>query len=606
VGVADPEPVVWGRMLAELDVLGGEGSASWFQSEPPVALARAYRHEPDTADEPPVVEHRECVVVLDGRLAKGAGPGPDSITVSEAYLRWGDECVSHLEGEFTFALWDRHRQRLLCACDPMGRRTLAYHWDGARLLCCSRAVTLLRHPRVPRRLDSLYMTHAVCDMWGQPPGTTPFATVRRLRPGHVLSLDGSRLAARQGSRLRLQPVPEHGSAMATYEAFWSLLDGSMRECLRGTTRPCLLLSGGLDSACIAASAHQVAGSLAAFSVLRRNGRPFLDERRAIEAIVARYPSTRWCELDAASIPPTQLSLKVPLHDDPVLFGAGFPTDLLVRAWKAIADAGFERVLDGGGGDELFDDGMLVGDIVRARAWRTLVAYLARDPSRFVTLRREILAPHLPSFLRRAWRRRARARASPFPSWVSSSFLRRSETARALEQQDAWGSRRTFAELVPAMLESPAAVGTTAALRLLARSTGLDCVSPFLSRSLVEFASGIPAPFRMDPIQGKAFLRHVAKARVPDAVRWRPKRTEIYDQLFREALAIAGGSMPPDALHVAAIGSWVDARCLERSLRQPTPTRRNVQELHAFLAVLAWLGRLDETYGPFEPLDDSPA
>src|SRR5438093_13404527 len=39
----------------------------------------------------------------------------DTETIVHAYEEYGDDCVKHLCGMFTFAIWDRKRQRLLAA-----------------------------------------------------------------------------------------------------------------------------------------------------------------------------------------------------------------------------------------------------------------------------------------------------------------------------------------------------------------------------------------------------------------------------------------------------------------------------------------------------------
>src|SRR5260370_24304663 len=41
----------------------------------------------------------------------------DTEAIVHAYEEYGDECVKHLRGMFTFAIWDRKRQRLLAARD---------------------------------------------------------------------------------------------------------------------------------------------------------------------------------------------------------------------------------------------------------------------------------------------------------------------------------------------------------------------------------------------------------------------------------------------------------------------------------------------------------
>ncbi len=58
----------------------------------------------------------------------------DTEAIVHAYEEFGDDCVKHLRGMFTFAIWDRKRRRLLAARDRFGKKPLNYYWDGQRLI----------------------------------------------------------------------------------------------------------------------------------------------------------------------------------------------------------------------------------------------------------------------------------------------------------------------------------------------------------------------------------------------------------------------------------------------------------------------------------------
>ena len=50
-----------------------------------------------------------------------------------AWRRWREECVEHLSGAFSFAVWNQQEQRLFLARDHTGERPLVYA-DGDELL----------------------------------------------------------------------------------------------------------------------------------------------------------------------------------------------------------------------------------------------------------------------------------------------------------------------------------------------------------------------------------------------------------------------------------------------------------------------------------------
>ena len=45
----------------------------------------------------------------------------DTEVILKAYKKWGEDCVDHLRGMFSFALWDEENQKLFCARDEIGR-----------------------------------------------------------------------------------------------------------------------------------------------------------------------------------------------------------------------------------------------------------------------------------------------------------------------------------------------------------------------------------------------------------------------------------------------------------------------------------------------------
>ncbi|HSH16537.1 MAG TPA: hypothetical protein VLD18_10920, partial [Verrucomicrobiae bacterium] len=46
--------------------------------------------------------------------------------VIEAYRRWGCNAVSHLDGVYVWALWDRSAETLICSRDPVGIHPFFY------------------------------------------------------------------------------------------------------------------------------------------------------------------------------------------------------------------------------------------------------------------------------------------------------------------------------------------------------------------------------------------------------------------------------------------------------------------------------------------------
>lgn len=188
----------------------------------------------------------------------------DTETVLLALARWGPAALARLRGMFALALYDSAEHRLLLARDPLGIKPL-YYWigdtpSGRELVFASDVNAILSHPAVPVRPDyatiSSYLT-TIRLVLGE---RTLFAGVRSLTPGQTLTIDlaGPEIEIERGTIPRPTPPsfsPELGdeSVGAVREA---VVD-SVTKHLRADVPTCCLLSGGLDSSIVAATARRV-------------------------------------------------------------------------------------------------------------------------------------------------------------------------------------------------------------------------------------------------------------------------------------------------------------------------------------------------------------
>ena len=97
--------------------------------------------------------HRQsgCVAIADARLDNPAElraaldlPAPDHAPdrstdhaaqlILHAWLRWGEDCVERIDGDFAFAVHDPRQRMLFLARDRMGQRPLHVHHVPGRLL----------------------------------------------------------------------------------------------------------------------------------------------------------------------------------------------------------------------------------------------------------------------------------------------------------------------------------------------------------------------------------------------------------------------------------------------------------------------------------------
>jgi asparagine synthase (glutamine-hydrolysing) len=176
----------------------------------------------------------------------------DTETIVHLYEQYGDDCVKHLRGMFAFAIWDRSRRRLYIARDRLGIKPLYYYYHGKTLLFGSEIKAILAHPGVKPEFNRGTLAEYLA--FGYIAGAqTMYAGIRKLLPGHILTLD---------ERGQLETLPywdlevsvDDGNRSREYyvSRYRELLEECVSSHLMSDVPLGVFLSGGLDSSAVAA------------------------------------------------------------------------------------------------------------------------------------------------------------------------------------------------------------------------------------------------------------------------------------------------------------------------------------------------------------------
>lgn len=184
----------------------------------------------------------------------------DVALVLRAYQKWGDDCVSHLLGDFAFCLWDARRRRLFCGRDHFGVKPLYFARVGSVLVVSSVLGWIRRHPCVSRTLRDEAVGDFLLFGVQQEPSQTTFADIQRVPPAHRLSYElasDSIRVARYWSLEAREPV-RFADPGDYVDQFSALLRVAVDDRLRGGPAG-VLMSGGLDSSSVATVASEILG-----------------------------------------------------------------------------------------------------------------------------------------------------------------------------------------------------------------------------------------------------------------------------------------------------------------------------------------------------------
>jgi asparagine synthase (glutamine-hydrolysing) len=162
----------------------------------------------------------------------------DSELILHAYLHWGEECVQHLLGDWTFAMWDPRWRKLFAARDQCGISSF-YYYRGPRFFTFALSIkALLALPQIPKRpnMSSIARYLAVEQNGGaQPNIQTVYEEILHLRPAHALTVTAEKADVRQYWFLENTPSLRLGSDDEYLEAFLELHTEAVRCRLRSIT-----------------------------------------------------------------------------------------------------------------------------------------------------------------------------------------------------------------------------------------------------------------------------------------------------------------------------------------------------------------------------------
>jgi asparagine synthase (glutamine-hydrolysing) len=300
------------EMLQALRVYGKDRSAQCSSASLAMGVSALHLLPEDTFDQQPLTAPGVSCFVADVRLdnreelARELGLSvtamADSAVLLAAWQRWGEQCLDHLTGAFSFAVWDEQQQHLFLARDHTGERPLFYASTDGWFAFASMPVGLHALPFMTAEVDENYLAHylVLADI---PIEQTIFRNVRRLPAGCAMSVRPDRTRVwRHWQTGQLQEL-RLNSAEEYLECFRERFDRAVAVRLRTTGGVGAQLSGGLDSGSVSATAARLLAvhgrGLTCFTSIPRAGFTPVesathssDERAAAAEVAALYGNVR--------------------------------------------------------------------------------------------------------------------------------------------------------------------------------------------------------------------------------------------------------------------------------------------------------------------------
>lgn len=516
----EPGPIE--AMTQAMAYRGPDGIAHWTNG--PVALGHGMLHttaESLEETQPLANEDASLVLVMDGYLtnweelrsellSRGARlrTRADAELVLRAYEAWGDDCPKHIDGEYSFLIWDTRRREAFCARDHAGLKPLHFAWDGRRLTVASDIAGVLADREVPRKPNyGMFAEHIASEFFSLT--ETLWEDVSRLKPAHWMRVSAAGIRTERYWRPPLEVTIRYPRDEDYFEHYRDVLQDSVRRASRTHLPLGCEVSGGLDSSAIFCVADRLlkAGQLLAPDL---NGYTFrfepggpADEVRYARAVAAH---TGRAVREIEPFMPDLAWFRQRGWDD--LDIAPYPNgEMAVSIGKAATGDGCRVVLNGIGGDEFltgkpfhYHEDLVCGD------WSVIGRSLRADASDLglVTACRKFarfgLGPMIPRvILDLSHKLRAHRGPNNFASafWMSDELEARLRQRRAQIDRDQIFAIANLPRRGMAMCldEAFLAIALNSNGRQAARG-GYEVRSPMFSRSFIEFAFSIPEHMRL--------------------------------------------------------------------------------------------------------------
>lgn len=438
----------------------------------------------------------------------------DSEVIIYAYAEYGLAFLNHLDGMFSFVLYDTETTTVIAARDTAGKKPLYFSQTDSGIVFSSELKTIAHN-----FLDTPIFNYEVLrQVQAQRYSITETATfiegISKIAPGHVVVCNNGKLLENRAFHQR-RLIPDFtGSYDDAVKKTRDLLIAAVKKRLESEVPMGMLLSAGIDSSTIACIAALLDRRLTAFSASYK-GYSGSDESYEAEQLAREIglPFER-ITLDTNGFV-NEFSKIMDIIDEPNADPAMFPQWAL---FNAIHRHGFKVIFSGIGGDEVFFGYPSKNTIDSSDAFR-IPSKLQKLTSFFSSLcsNDRVATTELIKFLvRKSLRDRTLFKKSVLNSVNEASISHgpsRLTMSSMVDPDLPTVIDRTYSALYRTYLPNN---GFFLADKLgMAHSIEVRC--PFADRDLRSFVDSLPLTFKFPRQQAKGLLKDALKGLVPDRI-----------------------------------------------------------------------------------------
>lgn len=446
----------------------------------------------------------------------------DTETLLYLFIKYGFKLFDLIDGMFAFCIYDKHKKQLVLARDRAGKKPIYYYKNADSFLFASElnAIKAVQQLSISEQAIHCYLRAGL--IWRP---HTPYRDVFELEAGSYLTIDVNTLNYTKHAYFDIVDYYEKSSHSGmnfaeSVEQVEVKLAESIKDRIQASdVEVGVFLSGGIDSNLIAALAAKIKPNIKTFTVKF----PGSYDESGLARLTANKYQTDHTELTITQQVNTDIEKILLAYGEPFMDSSAIPSYYVSKA----ARQHVKVVLGGDGADELF------------AGYRRYVP-AAHSVSHYAKWLNPLLSilpkPHnKQSFYNYIYRLIAMMNKKGLDFYLSATsdvF----EDIHPIADNAIITSLSQFVENTYAkkqlsplkkMLYTDFCVllfgDLLVKMDIASMANSLEVRSPFLSKSLLEFAPSLPDKYKIKRTKTKYILRKLAEKHLPQALVNQPKR-----------------------------------------------------------------------------------
>lgn len=464
----------------------------------------------------------------------------DTEVIVHLFEEYGENCLSKLNGQFVFSIWNKNSNEIFLARDRVGIRPLFYYNTSELFVFGSEIKSIFEHPKVKREFfpEGLSQTFT---FWTTITPYTVFKGIKECPPGCFMRIKNGAITIQKYWEVSFA-TPENyykGSFNDAVSDFNEIFKDSIKIRLRADVPVAAYLSGGIDSSVTTSYIKEIEPNvLQTFSV------GFSDDEfdeTYYQELASKYFNTKHIGFKCTSEDIVNNFKEVIWHCEiPLLRTSPSPMFMLS---KVVRENNIKVVITGEGADEL-----LAGyNIFKENKIRHFWAKDKNSAIRPLLLKK--LYPYIsalqnsnPNALKMFFGYKLEEIDSP----VYSHLLRWKNTSNtknhfSMDLQNKLGLYDPGVDLLSSLKENLKDLDPLAKAQFIetkvflsgyllssqgdrmGMANSVEGRYPFLDYRVIEFCSTLPPDYKMKFLEEKVLLKSLMKGKLPEEILRRPKQ-----------------------------------------------------------------------------------